>query len=47
VSPNLLFNPGEFNADGKTVVSLGRFTGVHGATGKSAEAGYAHVWTVR
>lgn len=38
--------PTEFLADGETVVSLGRFTGVHGATGKHAEAGYAHVWTV-
>ena len=39
--------PTEFIADGDTVVSLGRFTGVHGTTGKSAEAGYAHVWTVK
>lgn len=39
--------PSEFIADGDTVVSLGRFTGVHGATGKQAAAGYAHVWTVR
>jgi ketosteroid isomerase-like protein len=37
----------EFVADGDTVVSLGRFTGVHGASGKSVDAGYAHVWTVR
>jgi ketosteroid isomerase-like protein len=40
-------NPTEFIVDGDTVVSLGRFTGVHGTTGKPAEAGYAHVWTVR
>ncbi len=39
--------PSEFIADADTVVSLGRFVGVHGATGKLAEAGYAHVWTVR
>jgi ketosteroid isomerase-like protein len=39
--------PIDFIADGDTVVSLGRFIGVHGATGKRAEAGYAHVWTVR
>jgi ketosteroid isomerase-like protein len=39
-------DPTEFIANGDTVVSLGRFTGVHGATGKRAEAGYAHVWTV-
>ena len=40
-------DPSEFIMDGDTVVSLGRFTGVHGATGKKAEAGYAHVWTVK
>jgi len=39
--------PSEFIVDGDTVVSLGRFTGVHGATEKKAEAGYAHVWTVK
>ena len=39
--------PSDFIADGDTVVSLGRFLGVHGATGKRAEAGYAHVWTVQ
>src|SRR6516164_7590544 len=38
--------PTEFIADGGTVVSLGRFVGVHGTTGKMADAGYAHVWTV-
>ena len=38
--------PTEFIADGETVVSLGHFRGVHGTTGKQAEAGYAHVWTV-
>jgi ketosteroid isomerase-like protein len=40
-------DPSEFIADGESVVSLGRFTGVHGTTGKAADAGYAHVWTVR
>ena len=40
-------DPTEFIADGDTVVSLGCFTGVHGATGKRAEARYAHVWTVK
>jgi len=40
-------DPSEFIVDGDTVVSLGRFTGVHRATGKKAEAGYAHVWTVK
>ena len=39
--------PTEFVMDGDTVVSLGRFTGVHGSTGKQVEAGYAHVWTVK
>ena len=40
-------DPSEFIVDGDTVVSLGRFTGVHGTSGKHAEAGYAHVWTVK
>ncbi|MGY4313548.1 nuclear transport factor 2 family protein [Bradyrhizobium sp. JR3.5] len=39
--------PTEFIAEGNTVVSLGDFTGVHGATGKKAEARYAHVWIVK
>jgi ketosteroid isomerase-like protein len=39
--------PTEFIADGDTVVSLGHFNGVHGTTGKHAEARYAHVWIVR
>lgn len=33
--------------DGGTVVSLGRFTARHGTSGKSVDAAYAHVWTVR
>ena len=37
----------EFIADGDTVISLGHFTGVHGTTGKHADARYAHVWTVK
>lgn len=41
------FVPSEFVTDGDTVVSLGRFNGVHGVTGKHAEAGYAHAWAVR
>jgi ketosteroid isomerase-like protein len=40
------FVPTEFIAQGAAVVSLGVFNGVHGATGKSAEARYAHAWTV-
>ncbi len=39
--------PREFIADGETVVSLGDFSGVHAMTGKTVEARYAHVWTVR
>ncbi len=39
--------PIEFVTEGDTMVSLGNFTGVHGVTGKTAEARYAHVWTVK
>ena len=39
--------PTEFIAEGETVVSLGDFKGVHGATGKASEARYAHVWTLK
>ena len=39
--------PAEFITEGETVVSLGDFKGVHGATGKSSKARYAHVWTVK
>lgn len=39
--------PTEFIAEGETVVSLGAFKGVHGITGKTSDARYAHVWTVR
>ncbi|MBW7963643.1 MULTISPECIES: nuclear transport factor 2 family protein [unclassified Bradyrhizobium] len=39
--------PTEFITEGNTVVSLGDFTGVHGATGKKVEARYAHVWIVK
>lgn len=39
--------PAEFIVEGDTVVSLGRFTGMHGSTGKHVEAGYAHVWTIQ
>jgi ketosteroid isomerase-like protein len=38
--------PTEFVTERETVVSLGDFKGVHGATGKNCEARYAHVWTV-
>ena len=39
--------PSEFITESDSVVSLGEFTGVHGTTGKTAHAGYAHVWTVK
>ncbi len=39
--------PTEFITEGETVVSLGDFKGVHGTTGKTSEARYAHVWTVK
>jgi len=39
--------PGEFITEGETIVSLGDFTGVHGTTGKTSNARYAHVWTIR
>jgi len=39
--------PTEFIAEGDSVVSLGRFVGVHNATGKAADARYAHAWTVK
>ena len=39
--------PTEFISEGETVVSLGEFKGLHGDTGKLAEARYAHVWTVK
>jgi ketosteroid isomerase-like protein len=39
--------PSEFIAEGETVVSLGDFTGVHNTTGKTSNARYAHVWTVK
>jgi ketosteroid isomerase-like protein len=38
--------PTDYIADGNRVVSLGRFTGVHGASGKPVDAAYAHVWEV-
>jgi ketosteroid isomerase-like protein len=38
--------PSSYITEGGTVVSLGAFAGVHGATGKSVNAAYAHVWDV-
>lgn len=41
------FESTEFVTEGDTVVSLGEFKGVHGRSGKTSVARYAHVWTVR
>ena len=38
--------PIEFVVKSERVVSLGRFTGVHGVTGKWVKVNYAHVWMV-
>jgi ketosteroid isomerase-like protein len=38
--------PAEYIVDGNRVVSLGHFTGLHGTSGKTANAAYAHVWDV-
>ncbi len=38
--------PSEYLADGASVITPGRFVGVHSITGKTAEARYAHIWTV-
>jgi ketosteroid isomerase-like protein len=39
--------PSEYLVEEDAVLSIGRFRGVHGATGKSVDAAYAHLWTVR
>lgn len=39
--------PTKFIADADTLVSLGRFIGVHGTTRKSVESRYTRVWTVK
>lgn len=36
--------PGEFVADGATIVALGEYSGTYKATGKSFKAPFAHVW---
>jgi ketosteroid isomerase-like protein len=38
--------PSAYITEAGTVVSLGIFTGVHGGSGKSVNAAYAHVWDV-
>jgi ketosteroid isomerase-like protein len=37
----------EFIDGGDQVVTLGRYSGMYKATGKSFEADFAHVWTLR
>ncbi len=39
--------PSEYLVEEDAVLSIGRFRGVHGTTGKSVDAAYAHLWTVR
>ncbi len=39
--------PSEYLVEAEAVLSIGRFRGVHGATAKSVDAAYAHLWTVR
>lgn len=39
--------PGQFVADGDTVVLLGNYTWKHKTTGEPASVKMAHVWTVR
>lgn len=39
--------PTDYFTEGDNVVSIGSFKGVHGASGKAVDAGYAHVWTVQ
>lgn len=39
--------PEEFVADGDKVVVLGQYSGTYRETGRSFEAPFAHVWTVR
>ena len=39
--------PAQYVADGDTVVSLGRYTGTHAASGAPLNAPFVHAWTVR
>lgn len=39
--------PHEFIDGGDQVVTLGRYAGTYKATGKSFEADFAHIWSVR
>jgi len=44
---NFTVMPREHIDGGDKIVSLGRYSGTYKATGKSFEADFAHVWTVR
>lgn len=39
--------PSEYIVQENAVLSIGRFRGVHGTTGQSADTVCAHLWTVR
>lgn len=39
--------PEAFHDAGDVIVATGRYGGVHRATGKTLEAAFAHLWTVR
>ena len=39
--------PTEYIDGGDTIVALGRYSGTYRATGKSMNAAFAHVWTLR
>lgn len=39
--------PDEFIDAGDTVVALGKYSGTYKATGKSFQANFAHVWSLR
>ena len=39
--------PEEFIDAGSRIVALGKYSGTYKATGKSFEANFAHVWTLR
>ena len=44
---NFQVEPQQFVGDGDTVVSIGRYRGTYKATGKSVDAQFVHVWTLR
>jgi ketosteroid isomerase-like protein len=44
---NYRAQPTEFIDAGDTVVALGRYSGTYKATGRSMDAAFAHVWTLR